>query len=223
MSEHDKRILELLPMPELLCQMAEEAAELSKAALKLRRAMDGTNPTPMTVAEARKNLIEEIADVRACENLMLTAKDCMELHRIQLKKKERGVGRLEAGRTDKEEPADHLKHGKWTMLAGDYCVCSECNKTSTQTYYFCPECGAKMDGEHREDREAIRTAIRDVECGDRAPGTAAPVKRGWWIRDGYLAENPDINYWICSECGIVCFSKEAPCKCDNCGAVMSEE
>ena len=43
--------------------MAEEATELAHAALKLRRAYDGSNPTPMTKGEAIDNLIEEIGDV----------------------------------------------------------------------------------------------------------------------------------------------------------------
>ena len=57
-----------LPQGEILAQLAEEAAELSHAALKLRRALDGTNPTPMTAEEARLSLLEEIADVIVCEN-----------------------------------------------------------------------------------------------------------------------------------------------------------
>ena len=43
--------------------MAEEATELAHAAMKLRRAYDGSNPTPMTKGEAIDNLIEEIGDV----------------------------------------------------------------------------------------------------------------------------------------------------------------
>lgn len=43
--------------------MAEEANELAHAAMKLRRAYDGSNPTPMTKGEAIDNLIEEIGDV----------------------------------------------------------------------------------------------------------------------------------------------------------------
>lgn len=49
---------------ELLAQLAEEAAELAQAALKLRRVYDGTNPTPTTREEALDNLHEEIADVK---------------------------------------------------------------------------------------------------------------------------------------------------------------
>lgn len=48
---------------ELLCQLAEEASELSQAALKLRRAINGRNPTPKTIVECRHDLVEEVADV----------------------------------------------------------------------------------------------------------------------------------------------------------------
>ena len=48
---------------DILCSIAEEAAELAKAALKLRRAMIQTNPTPVTYEEAMDNLIEEYSDV----------------------------------------------------------------------------------------------------------------------------------------------------------------
>lgn len=48
---------------DVLCQIAEEAAELTQAALKLRRAITGTNPTPVTMEEAIDSLIEEYGDV----------------------------------------------------------------------------------------------------------------------------------------------------------------
>lgn len=48
---------------ELLAQLAEECAELGHAALKLRRAIDTANPTPVPARTAEKNLREEIADV----------------------------------------------------------------------------------------------------------------------------------------------------------------
>lgn len=47
---------------DILCQIAEEAAELAQAALKLRRAISQTNPTPATVGEAVDNLFEEYGD-----------------------------------------------------------------------------------------------------------------------------------------------------------------
>ena len=55
-----------LSVPELLCQLSEEASELAKAALKLRRAITGDNPTPVTPEQARKDLLEEVADVFLC-------------------------------------------------------------------------------------------------------------------------------------------------------------
>lgn len=56
-------IIDKLGTPELLTQLAEEAAELGKAALKFRRALDGKNPTPISPADAILNLQEEMADV----------------------------------------------------------------------------------------------------------------------------------------------------------------
>lgn len=59
-------IIETLGTEELLAQLAEEAAELGKAALKLRRALDGKNPTPVSPSEALRNVREEMADVLLC-------------------------------------------------------------------------------------------------------------------------------------------------------------
>lgn len=59
-------IMTHLTMEERLCQLAEEAAALGQAALKLRRVCDGKNPTPVTFDEAFKGLKEEIADVMVC-------------------------------------------------------------------------------------------------------------------------------------------------------------
>ena len=52
---------------DILCQISEEADELAQAALKLRRAITQTNPTPVTVEKVADNLIEEYGDtVVAC-------------------------------------------------------------------------------------------------------------------------------------------------------------
>lgn len=61
-----KFVLTELGEEEVLCQLAEECDELGKAALKLRRALSGKNPTPVTVEQALENLLEEIADVELC-------------------------------------------------------------------------------------------------------------------------------------------------------------
>ena len=47
-------------------QLAEEAAELAHAALKMARVVRGENPTPVSEDEAYLNLQEEIGDVRLC-------------------------------------------------------------------------------------------------------------------------------------------------------------
>lgn len=60
------RVNTLLGFSELLTGLAEEASELAQAALKLRRAVDGRNPTPVSAAEASEKLNEEFADVILC-------------------------------------------------------------------------------------------------------------------------------------------------------------
>ena len=55
-------IAENLSDEDILCQIAEEAAELAQAALKLRRAITQTNPTPVSDEEAVDSMIEEYAD-----------------------------------------------------------------------------------------------------------------------------------------------------------------
>ena len=56
-------ITERIPVCELLAGLAEEAAELAQAALKLRRCYDGTNPTPADPDGQYECLLEEIGDV----------------------------------------------------------------------------------------------------------------------------------------------------------------
>lgn len=70
MTEELKAIRRTLPRTELLAQLAEEAAELSQAALKFRRALNGLNPTPRTCAEAALDLQEELSDVALCAKLL---------------------------------------------------------------------------------------------------------------------------------------------------------
>lgn len=57
------KIMGRLSTTETLAQTAEESAELAQAALKLRRAIDGSNPTPKSVHEATDAFNEELADV----------------------------------------------------------------------------------------------------------------------------------------------------------------
>lgn len=91
----NEKIKQHIPQDELLAQLAEEAAELSQAALKLRRALTGINPTPVTAEEARKNLVEEAADVYNVLGLLLDTEDNAEIYSIIRRKKERWLKRLE--------------------------------------------------------------------------------------------------------------------------------
>lgn len=76
--DEEKKVSEILPPTEILAQMSEEYSEGAQAALKLRRALDGTNPTPKTIEECWENLKEEFGGCpeqhlcpagRACERL----------------------------------------------------------------------------------------------------------------------------------------------------------
>ena len=91
----NEKIKQHIPQDELLAQLAEEAAELSQAALKLRRALTGINPTPVTADEARRNLVEEAADVYNVLGLLLDTEDNAEIYSIIRRKKERWLKRLE--------------------------------------------------------------------------------------------------------------------------------
>lgn len=81
---------------EIMAQLAEEATELAHAALKYRRAITGTSPTPVTKEEALERLREEIADVDLC--LVVAGDICEaaddEIFRME-KKRDRWIKRLE--------------------------------------------------------------------------------------------------------------------------------
>lgn len=59
-----------LTMVSAVGQLAEEAAELAQAALKLQRIYLGENPTPVTERDAIHNLFEELGDVLCCANVL---------------------------------------------------------------------------------------------------------------------------------------------------------
>ena len=102
-----KKVSDILPKTEILAQLAEEASELAQAALKLRRAMDGTNPTPKNVAECEADLIEEWADVDLSLRVALGTdylyKYRTEVEGIELKKLDRWLSRLEAKENENAE------------------------------------------------------------------------------------------------------------------------
>lgn len=92
-----ERVQALLPVDERLCQLAEEASELAKAALKLRRARTYVNPTPITPEEAWENLLEECSDVLACMDTLdiLDGSNDERFREIQERKFDRWIRRLE--------------------------------------------------------------------------------------------------------------------------------
>lgn len=87
-------IRDQLPDEELLAQLAEEATELAHAALKMRRAMDGKNPTPVPVSEAWDKLQEEIADVLLSLQVLEINTNDQEYHHTMGAKLDRWAGRL---------------------------------------------------------------------------------------------------------------------------------
>jgi NTP pyrophosphatase (non-canonical NTP hydrolase) len=91
-----------LDTAEVLAQLAEEAAELSQAALKLRRAITGTNPTPRSVQECEQGLLEEIADVNTCLTVLdlKMDRDWESIWALVSKKMARWAKRLEAVNND---------------------------------------------------------------------------------------------------------------------------
>ena len=91
-----------LSTEELLTLLAEECSELSKAALKLRRVYNGDNPTPVRRPDAYDNLIEEIADVTLCVEVLglNTTENLYRVGKIWETKLSRWKQRLEAKRNE---------------------------------------------------------------------------------------------------------------------------
>lgn len=58
-----------------------------------------------------------------------------------------------ARRIDQMPAADvqSVKHGEWQLMNHEYGIkyynCLACNKTAIRKYNFCPNCGARMDGD----------------------------------------------------------------------------
>ena len=87
-----REISELVPSGEILAQIAEEAAELSQAALKLRRALTKTNPTPVSPTDAWEKMMEEYADVMLAVGVFTV--DEVRVQDIRLRKSARWLKRL---------------------------------------------------------------------------------------------------------------------------------
>lgn len=92
-------IAEKLSVFDLLCQCAEEAAELAQACCKLQRIYGGSNPTPVSADEAMAALVEEIADVDVAADALRKKLgiDWFEVLRIKHEKITRWEERIENG------------------------------------------------------------------------------------------------------------------------------
>ena len=102
-----KYIVKHLSDRDLILQLAEESAELSAAAAKLVRVMNGTNPTPVSEKEAYARVMEEIVDTSICVALaefkQLFDEDMDELIETKLKRwAERLHDALEGGEQKEE-------------------------------------------------------------------------------------------------------------------------
>lgn len=93
-----------LSLDERLAQLAEEASELSQAALKLRRARSDLNPTPVSPNEAYAALLEEAADVLLCLHVVGIPADPMTLKTKMDKKLARWADRIR--KVEEENNAD---------------------------------------------------------------------------------------------------------------------
>lgn len=130
--KYQEYILSVLSERELLEQLAEEAAELSQAALKCIRAEGlSNNTTPISAGQARTNLQEEFSDV-------LTVAELLELIDCRNDKKwQRWAKRL--GYKDVEDDKGELIKAAEKIKA--YCAnregCTECP--------FCGESGCCLN------------------------------------------------------------------------------
>ena len=96
-------IAENLSDEDILCQISEEADELAKAALKLRRAITGTNPTPVTIEKAVDDLFEEYDDTVIAFSAYLVKHNVID---------RKGVAALEQSNTKYNRWAQRIKEGK---------------------------------------------------------------------------------------------------------------
>lgn len=88
------QIVEKVGTAAVLEQLAEESAELTKAALKLARIERHQNPTPVKYEDAHTALLEEIADVRVCLDVLEDALGDLDTTDIELEKIRRWRKRL---------------------------------------------------------------------------------------------------------------------------------
>lgn len=100
--KEDFEDIRMLGEPALMEQLAEECSELAQAALKLARKERGENPTPKTLDECFKALIEEMADVKLCI-WVVEASRSFDLRCNCDRKRERWAQRIREARGETQE------------------------------------------------------------------------------------------------------------------------
>jgi hypothetical protein len=98
MKEYGKAILEDIGEPAVLEQLAEECCELGQAALKLARIYRYENPTPVSIDDARKHVMEEFMDIDVCLGVLMQGTEWIDLIMmtdLAEKKLDRWIDRLE--------------------------------------------------------------------------------------------------------------------------------
>lgn len=65
-----KPVVDRIGLPAMLEQTAEECAELAHACLKEARRLRGENPTPCAEEECKAAIMEEMADVALCLDML---------------------------------------------------------------------------------------------------------------------------------------------------------
>lgn len=78
----------------LFKKLVKYCCELSKAAIKLRRTLVNTSPTPVSKEEAEEKFIEAIINVKSCINAMGDYWDCKTVNDIYFEKANRCINRM---------------------------------------------------------------------------------------------------------------------------------
>lgn len=107
-----KDILQRVSKAALLEQLAEESAELAKAALKLARIERHENPTPVTYDEAFRAMLEELADVRVCIDTLDDVIGPFDTLMLEREKYQRWVKRLNEFYSPGPEPVRQMQPGE---------------------------------------------------------------------------------------------------------------
>ena len=89
---------------DLYLALAEEASELAQAAAKQARIIIGNNPSPVTAEDGERHVLEELADVCVCANVLYDRTKGDYVSDVMNKKLSRWVTRLSGSMKAVEDP-----------------------------------------------------------------------------------------------------------------------